>query len=95
MFNVTKVCQQCADSINQGNYVFIDNENNYTVHEISDTSLKRRCGDGNDVIYIDTSGKSLVIKDDDEIQINEEHVFNTNKNFKDALLSSLLTDGIP
>ena len=51
----------------------------------------KRC----DLYRHDTNGKSLVIKDDDEIQINEEHVFNTNKNFKDALLPSLLTDGIP
>ena len=48
-----------------------------------------RWGDENGVIYIDENGKRIVINEDDDIHLNSESVFNTNEDFKDALLTSL------
>ena len=86
LLTTTNICVECTDNINRNNSVI--NED-LTVNDISNTSIRNQCDENNDYIFINASGKQAKITQDDDLVIEQESVFNTNEKFKDALLASL------
>ena len=95
----TNICSVCIVNIKNNNYVinerddYIDNTNDENSTNIN------RCDLSEDITYIDSSGKHLKLNDNTDIPIFNDlpltpndisnSNFNSNSNFKDALLASL------